>query len=175
VKASAQLPPVDPDFRLVECRPEKLHAYARGRARAAWAPSGERLGLCRRQHHACGPARRISDASTVKPVALVADAIKDCSRRGGLVLDPFCGSGTISRGRSARPSRPTLSDSLVRSSGRGFRHTQARARPPRGLKSRASICSVSAQTCLFCRVSVLSHNLLSLGHRSSNERLSLAQ
>jgi DNA modification methylase len=32
---------------------------------------------------------------TVKPVALVADAIKDCSRRGGLVLDPFAGSGTI--------------------------------------------------------------------------------
>jgi DNA modification methylase len=32
---------------------------------------------------------------TVKPVALVADAIKDCSRRGGLVLDPFCGGGTI--------------------------------------------------------------------------------
>src|SRR5258708_4555913 len=32
---------------------------------------------------------------TVKPVALVADAIKDCSKRGGLVLDPFCGSGTI--------------------------------------------------------------------------------
>jgi hypothetical protein len=32
---------------------------------------------------------------TVKPVALVADAIKDCSRRGHLVLDPFCGSGTI--------------------------------------------------------------------------------
>jgi DNA modification methylase len=32
---------------------------------------------------------------TVKPTAMVADAIKDCSRRGGLVLDPFCGSGTI--------------------------------------------------------------------------------
>jgi DNA modification methylase len=32
---------------------------------------------------------------TVKPVALVADAMKDCSRRGDLVLDPFCGSGTI--------------------------------------------------------------------------------
>ena len=31
---------------------------------------------------------------TVKPVALVADAIRDCSRRGGIVLDPFCGSGT---------------------------------------------------------------------------------
>lgn len=31
---------------------------------------------------------------TVKPVALVADAMKDCSRRKGLVLDPFMGSGT---------------------------------------------------------------------------------
>jgi len=31
---------------------------------------------------------------TVKPVALVADAIKDCSKRGQIVLDPFCGSGT---------------------------------------------------------------------------------
>ncbi|WP_424831374.1 site-specific DNA-methyltransferase [Ruegeria sp.] len=31
---------------------------------------------------------------TVKPVALVRDAILDCSLRGGLVLDPFCGSGS---------------------------------------------------------------------------------
>jgi DNA modification methylase len=31
---------------------------------------------------------------TVKPVALVADAIKDCSKRGNLILDPFGGSGT---------------------------------------------------------------------------------
>jgi DNA modification methylase len=31
---------------------------------------------------------------TVKPVALVVDAIKDCSHRGGVVLDPFAGSGT---------------------------------------------------------------------------------
>jgi DNA modification methylase len=31
---------------------------------------------------------------TVKPVALVADAILDCSRRGGIVLDAFAGSGT---------------------------------------------------------------------------------
>jgi DNA modification methylase len=29
---------------------------------------------------------------TVKPVDLVADAIKDCSRRGGIILDPFGGS-----------------------------------------------------------------------------------
>ena len=31
---------------------------------------------------------------TVKPVALVADALRDCSKRGQLVLDPFAGSGT---------------------------------------------------------------------------------
>ncbi len=31
---------------------------------------------------------------TVKPVALVADAILDCSKRGGVVLDAFAGSGT---------------------------------------------------------------------------------
>ena len=31
---------------------------------------------------------------TTKPVALVADALKDCSRRRDIVLDPFAGSGT---------------------------------------------------------------------------------
>jgi DNA modification methylase len=58
---------------------------------------------------------------TVKPVALVADAIKDCSRRGGLVLDPFCGSGTIliaaeRTGRKARTIEidPTYVDTAVR-------------------------------------------------------------
>jgi tRNA G37 N-methylase Trm5 len=30
----------------------------------------------------------------VKPVALVADAMRDCSRRGDIVLDAFAGSGT---------------------------------------------------------------------------------
>ncbi|WP_373003868.1 site-specific DNA-methyltransferase [Hyphomonas sp.] len=44
---------------------------------------------------------------TVKPVALVADAIRDCSRRGEIVLDIFGGSGTTliaaeSCGRRAR-------------------------------------------------------------------------
>jgi DNA modification methylase len=44
---------------------------------------------------------------TVKPVALVADAIKDCSKRGGIVLDPFGGSGSTliaaqNTGRTAR-------------------------------------------------------------------------
>jgi len=31
---------------------------------------------------------------TVKPVALVADAIRDCTARGDIVLDGFLGSGT---------------------------------------------------------------------------------
>jgi DNA modification methylase len=31
---------------------------------------------------------------TVKPVALIADAMKDCSRRGSIVLDGFAGSGS---------------------------------------------------------------------------------
>jgi DNA modification methylase len=31
---------------------------------------------------------------TVKPVEMVADAMKDCARRGGIVLDAFSGSGT---------------------------------------------------------------------------------
>jgi len=40
---------------------------------------------------------RLDDLSmhpTVKPVALVVDAIKDCSRRGDIVFDPFAGAGT---------------------------------------------------------------------------------
>jgi DNA modification methylase len=31
---------------------------------------------------------------TVKPVAMIADAMKDCSRRGSIVLDSFAGSGS---------------------------------------------------------------------------------
>jgi DNA modification methylase len=31
---------------------------------------------------------------TVKPVALVSDAMRDCTRRGDIVVDTFCGSGT---------------------------------------------------------------------------------
>lgn len=58
---------------------------------------------------------------TVKPVAMVADAIKDCSRRGGIILDPFCGSGTIliaaqKTGRRARAIEldPIYCDTSIR-------------------------------------------------------------
>jgi DNA modification methylase len=44
---------------------------------------------------------------TTKPVALIADLIRDCSRRNGLVLDPFAGSGTavIAAERTGRRAR----------------------------------------------------------------------
>ena len=44
---------------------------------------------------------------TIKPVALVAEAIKDCSERKGLILDPFMGSGTtlIAAERTGRRAR----------------------------------------------------------------------
>ena len=31
---------------------------------------------------------------TVKPVAMIAGAIRDCSRRGSIILDSFAGSGS---------------------------------------------------------------------------------
>jgi len=58
---------------------------------------------------------------TVKPVALVADAIRDCTKRGGIVLDPFGGSGTTlvaaqNTGRTARliECDPGYCDAIVR-------------------------------------------------------------
>lgn len=44
---------------------------------------------------------------TVKPVAMIADAMRDCSNRGGLILDPFGGAGTtlIAAERTGRCAR----------------------------------------------------------------------
>jgi DNA modification methylase len=55
-------------------------------------------------------AGRLTDLAmhpTVKPVALVIDAIKDCSHRNDLVFDPFAGSGTtiIAAEKSGRGAR----------------------------------------------------------------------
>ena len=58
---------------------------------------------------------------TVKPVAMVADAIKDVSGRGGLVLDPFGGSGStlIAAHKTGRRARlieldPVYCDRILR-------------------------------------------------------------
>ena len=44
---------------------------------------------------------------TPKPVALVADAIRDCSHRNGIILDPFGGAGStlIAAERTGRQAR----------------------------------------------------------------------
>ncbi len=51
---------------------------------------------------------------TVKPTALVIDAIKDCSRRGDIVLDPCAGSGTtvIAAHKARRRARAIELDPL---------------------------------------------------------------
>jgi DNA modification methylase len=58
---------------------------------------------------------------TVKPVAMVADAILDCSKRGGVVLDCFGGSGTtlIAAEKTGRHARlmeldPAYVDLIIR-------------------------------------------------------------
>jgi DNA modification methylase len=68
-----------------------------------------------------GRAEELAMHPTVKPVALVAEAIKDCSRRGEIVLDPFAGSGTtlIAAEKTGRRGRviefdPAYCDQIVR-------------------------------------------------------------
>ena len=58
---------------------------------------------------------------TVKPVALVADAIRDCSKRRQIILDPFAGSGTtvIAAEKTGRRARvleldPLYCDTVIR-------------------------------------------------------------
>jgi DNA modification methylase len=54
-----------------------------------------------------GRAEELAMHPTVKPVALIADAIMDCTRRDELVLDPFAGSGStlIAANRIGRRAR----------------------------------------------------------------------
>jgi DNA modification methylase len=68
-----------------------------------------------------GRAEELAMHPTVKPVALIADAIRDCSRRGEIVLDGFGGSGSTliaaeKTGRSARLVEydPIYCDTIVR-------------------------------------------------------------
>ncbi|AXI43282.1 DNA methyltransferase [Sulfitobacter sp. SK011] len=57
-----------------------------------------------------GGAARLEELAmhpTVKPVAMIADAMRDCSHRGGIVLDAFGGSGStlIAAQRTGRRAR----------------------------------------------------------------------
>lgn len=58
---------------------------------------------------------------TVKPVSMIADAIKDCTKRGQIVLDPFAGSGStlIAAEKTGRIARcieldPKYCDVIIR-------------------------------------------------------------
>jgi DNA modification methylase len=90
----------------------------------------------------------------MKPVALVADALRDCSKRGEIVLDPFGGSGTtmIAAERSGRAARlmeidPIYCDVTIRrwqtlsgetavlsESDETFAELEARCRPADGVR-----------------------------------------
>lgn len=85
---------------------------------------------------------------TVKPVALVADALRDCSRRADIVLDPFAGSGTTliaahQTGRSARLVEfdPLYCDTILR------RYTAVTGKEPILEGAGLSFEQVAAQRC----------------------------
>ena len=68
-----------------------------------------------------GRSEELAMHPTVKPVALIADALRDCSRRGEIVLDGFGGSGStlIAAEKSGRNARlieydPLYCDTIVR-------------------------------------------------------------
>jgi DNA modification methylase len=94
------------------------------------------------------PARR-SDLElhpTTKPVGLIADLIRDCSRRNGIILDPFGGSGTtiLAAERTGRVARlieldPLYVDVAIR---RWERVTGARVRH---VKTGLSFADVKAE------------------------------
>jgi DNA modification methylase len=54
-----------------------------------------------------GRIEELAMRPTVKPINMVADAIKDCSKRGNIILDPFGGSGTtlIAAEKTGRKAR----------------------------------------------------------------------
>jgi hypothetical protein len=64
----------------------ELGRFGRNRTNVWNYPGANSLRDARRDELAMHP--------TVKPVAMVADAFLDCSKRGGIVLDCFGGSGT---------------------------------------------------------------------------------
>nr|WP_295636182.1 DNA methyltransferase [Novosphingobium sp.] len=68
-----------------------------------------------------GRSEELAMHPTVKPVALIADALRDCSRRGEIVLDGFGGSGStmIAAEKTGRAARlieydPIYCDTIIR-------------------------------------------------------------
>jgi len=84
----------------------RLGAQGRYRANVLDYPSVNSLDPARRGDLELHP--------TTKPIALFADLIRDCSRRNGIILDPFCGSGTtvLAAERTGRVARAIELDPL---------------------------------------------------------------
>ena len=87
---------------LYRSRHELIFVFRNGKAAASQqrparplrAQSHQRLELRRRQQlSAQGPKRALELHPTVKPIALVADALLDVTKQNDIVIDPFCGSG----------------------------------------------------------------------------------
>jgi DNA modification methylase len=90
-----------------------LGQFGRSRTNVWEYPGVNAFGEGRREELAMHP--------TCKPVDLVADAIKDCSKRNDIVLDPFGGSGTtlIASQKTGRRARlieidPSYCDVVIR-------------------------------------------------------------
>ena len=66
----------------------QLGQFGRNRSNVWHYPGANSFGRCGEEGNA------LALHPTVKPIALVADAILDCTERGGIVLDTFLGSGT---------------------------------------------------------------------------------
>jgi DNA methylase len=95
---------------------------------------------------------------TVKPVAMVADAMLDCTARGDLVLDPFLGSGTtlVAAERVGRRCRaleldPLYVDTAVRRwqalTGETARHAQSGRTLDDLAAERATAPAAAAEAC----------------------------
>ena len=60
-----------------------------------------------------GRMEELRSHPSAKPVGLIADAIKDCTRRGDVVLDTFCGLGIQGQGLEERaPVFPWLAPAI---------------------------------------------------------------
>ena len=81
---------------------------------------------------------------TVKPVALVADALRDCSKRGGLILDPFVGSGTtlVAAERTGRVACGLELDPLYIDTANGLRRSamECISQPPQRVERHETAC-----------------------------------
>jgi len=75
----------------------QLGRFGRNRSNVWYAPGANSFARS-------GPRKQLESHPTVKPIALVADAILDCTQRNDIVIDPYLGSGTtiLAAERTAR-------------------------------------------------------------------------